>query len=114
MRENTSPYTDDRALMRAAGRGSPDAWATLVRRYQDEAVRVAFLLTGRQRQAAEHAAAALLDVFREMRRSDPEPEFRPWLPGSWSIRVVAGWADGQRGEQVIARNDAVETRPAAP
>ena len=74
-----SEQEQERALLLACCRGDEAAFARLVGRYQDLALRTAFLITN-QRQAAEDVAQnAFINAFRHLRSFDLERAFTPWF-----------------------------------
>ena len=82
------------ALCRA---GDPAGLATLVALHQDDAVRLAALIT-RDRQLAEDVAAdAFLLAFRRIGSFDPARPFRPWFRRVVATTALKGLA-ARRGE----------------
>jgi RNA polymerase sigma factor (sigma-70 family) len=69
---------DDSALAVRARDGDRDAFATLVRRHQDLAVRTAWL-AGAADDAEDAAQDAFVKAYRALGHFRPELEFRPWL-----------------------------------
>ena len=79
-------------LIARAQEGDRDAYAELVRRYQDVAVATAFLVL-RERQDAEDAVQeAFTNAFIALHRFRPDGSFRAWL-----LRIVANEARTIRG-----------------
>ena len=79
-------------LIACAQRGDREAYAELVRRYQDVAVATAFLVL-RDRQDAEDAVQeAFTNAFLALHRFRPDGSFRAWL-----LRIVANEARTIRG-----------------
>jgi len=79
-------------LIACARDGDRDAYAELVRRYQDVAVATAFLIL-RDRQDAEDAVQeAFTNAFVALRRFRPDGSFRAWL-----LRIVSNEARTIRG-----------------
>jgi RNA polymerase sigma-70 factor (ECF subfamily) len=79
-------------LIACAQEGDREAYAELVRRYQDVAVATAFLVL-RERQDAEDAVQeAFTNAFLALRRFRPDGSFRAWL-----LRIVANEARTIRG-----------------
>jgi RNA polymerase sigma-70 factor, ECF subfamily len=69
----------DHDLIRAAQRGEEPAFAELVRRHEERAVRVALALISNREDARDLAQEAFLRVFRNLERFDFEHEFTTWL-----------------------------------
>lgn len=78
---------DDAALVERALGGDQGAYAHLVRRYQQVAFRVAFLVTGSATDAEDAAQNGFIKAFGALSRFDRARPFRPWL-----LRVVANEA----------------------
>jgi RNA polymerase sigma factor (sigma-70 family) len=79
-------------LIACAQKGDREAYAELVRRYQDVAVATAFLVL-RERQDAEDAVQeAFTNAFLALHRFRPDGSFRAWL-----LRIVANEARTIRG-----------------
>lgn len=66
-------------MLLACRRGDDAACARLVGRYQDLALRTAFLLTNHRQAAEDVAQNTFLNTFRHLRRFDPDRPFRPWF-----------------------------------
>lgn len=62
-----------------------------MRRYQDHAVRVAYLLTGSADDAADAAQDGFVRAYRALNRFRPGAPFRPWL-----LTIVANAARNRR------------------
>lgn len=69
----------DHELIRAAQRGEEPAFAELVRRHEERAVRVALALISNREDARDLAQEAFLRVFRNLERFDFQHEFTTWL-----------------------------------
>jgi len=69
----------DHELIRAAQRGEEHAFAELVRRHEERAVRMAVGLVANREDARDLAQEAFLRVFRNLERFDFEYEFTTWL-----------------------------------
>lgn len=69
----------ERAALLACRRGDETACEQLVRRYQDLALRTAYLLTNHRQAAEDVAQNAFLNTFRHLRAFDAERPFRPWF-----------------------------------
>lgn len=84
--------SSEHALVARASAGDREAYAGLVRRYQDVAVATAFLVL-RERQDAEDAAQeAFARAFFGLARFRPDGSFRAWL-----LRIVVNEAYTLRG-----------------
>jgi RNA polymerase sigma-70 factor (ECF subfamily) len=75
---------DDSDLARRASNGDVDAYAALVTRHQDAAVRLAHLLGGRALDAEDVVQEAFVKAYRNLGTFRPGASFRPWL-----LRIVA-------------------------
>jgi len=69
----------DHDLIRAAQKGEEQAFAELVRRHEERAVRVALALIANREDARDLAQEAFLRVFRNLDRFDFQHEFTTWL-----------------------------------
>ena len=69
----------DHELIRSAQQGTEPAFAELVRRHEERAVRVALALVANREDARDLAQEAFLRVFRNLDRFDFEHEFTTWL-----------------------------------
>jgi RNA polymerase sigma-70 factor (ECF subfamily) len=69
----------DHDLIRAAQRGEEQAFADLVHRHEDRAVRVAMSLIANREDARDLAQEGFLRVFRNLERFDFKHEFTTWL-----------------------------------
>lgn len=70
---------DDHALIRGAQAGEEQAFAQLVKRHEERAVRVALSLVANREDARDLAQEAFLRVFRNIERFDFQHEFTTWL-----------------------------------
>lgn len=77
-------------IERARG-GDGDAYEVLVRRYQDFAFRVAFVITRDAGEAEDAAQTAFLNAHGALGRFRDGSPFRPWL-----LRIVANEARNRR------------------
>lgn len=82
---------EERAVIERAQRGDAGAYETLVRQYQDMAVRVAYLITGTAAEAEDAAQDAFVKAWGALHRFRPDAPFRPWL-----LRIVANEARNRR------------------
>jgi RNA polymerase sigma-70 factor (ECF subfamily) len=78
---------DDSTLVEQAARGNVGAYEELVRRYQDVAVRTAYLITGGAAEAEDAAQDAFVKAYYALERFRAGAPFRPWL-----LRIVANEA----------------------
>ena len=67
------------------------AYEELVRRYQDIALRTAYLITGGGAEAEDATQEALVKAYHALARFKPGAPFRPWL-----LRIVANEARNRR------------------
>lgn len=85
------PLDDESDLIERAKRGDGDAVEELVRRYQDVAFRVAYLITGDAEEAKDAAQSAFIKAYYALPRFRPGAPLRPWL-----LRIVANEARNRR------------------
>ena len=89
--------SEETALVERARAGDTIAYEGLVRRYQDLAVRTAYLITGGADAAEDAAQDAFVKAYYALARFHSGAAFRPWL-----LRIVANEArnrhkaDGRR------------------
>lgn len=69
----------DQREMERLRRGNIAALGTLVRRYQTEALRAAYLVTHDLAQAEDVVSNAFLRVFERAEQYDPQRPFGPWF-----------------------------------
>jgi len=81
------PPDIDRELAGRARRGDPAAYAELVRRYEQLAFRVAWLVCRSSAEAEDAAQEGFIKAYQALRRLRPGAEFRPWL-----LQIVANQA----------------------
>jgi RNA polymerase sigma-70 factor (ECF subfamily) len=99
----------DAALVRAAQRGSGDAFAELFRRHWPRAHRAAWLVVHDAAAAEDVAQEAFLSVLRSLDRFDRRRPFAPWLH-----RIVVNRAiDWARAHELRRELDARAAPPAA-
>ncbi len=72
-------WLDEDEALRLCRNGDTAAYAVIVRRYQSEALRFTYLITGERGAAEDAAQDAFLDAYLHIRRYDPNRPFRPWL-----------------------------------
>jgi RNA polymerase sigma factor (sigma-70 family) len=87
----------------AARRGDLSAYETLVRRYEQLAFRVAYLMLRDAAEAEDAAQEAFVRAYRALGRFRPDEPFRPWL-----LRIVANQAIS--GRRAAERRGAVAAR----
>jgi RNA polymerase sigma-70 factor (ECF subfamily) len=78
-------------LVERARNGDVAAYEELVRRYQDLAFRVAYLITGSAAEAEDAAQEGFVRAYRALNRFRPGAPLRPWL-----LRIVANAARNRR------------------
>src|SRR5437870_6047066 len=91
-------------LVERARRGDVGAYETLVRRYQDVAVRTAYVVAGGT-EAQDAAQEAFVKAYLALGRFRRGAAFRPWL-----LRIVANEAINRR--RVAGRQARLATRAA--
>lgn len=69
----------DRAAITACQRGDVEGLAVLVRRYERDALRLAWLLTGDRYLAEDIAQDSFIQAYQAIARFDASRPFRPWL-----------------------------------
>src|SRR5438067_12001461 len=103
---------EDAELVRRAQRGDVPAYEELVRRYQDVAVRTAYVVAGGA-DAPDAAQEAFMKAYRALGRLRADAPFRPWL-----LRIVGNEAINRRRAQrrreglALRAREAAEGRPA--
>ncbi|HEV3474359.1 MAG TPA: sigma-70 family RNA polymerase sigma factor [Actinomycetota bacterium] len=107
MRTNSvgSRPLEDRELIERARGGDVGAYEALVRRYQDVAVRAAYVVTGPD-EAEDAAQEAFVKAYRALARFQPDAPFRPWL-----LQIVTNEARNRR--RASGRRVALALRAAA-
>jgi len=70
-----------------AQQGDPEAFADLVRQYEEVTFRVAYLIVRDEAEARDVAQEAFLRAYRSLGRFDARRAFRPWL-----LRIVTNLA----------------------
>ncbi len=71
--------SDEANLVERARTGDETAWETLMRRHQEAAFRLAYLILGDAHEAEDAAQEAFVRAYRSLRRFDVSRPFRPWL-----------------------------------
>jgi RNA polymerase sigma-70 factor (ECF subfamily) len=94
---------EERALIVAAQGGDLAAYETLVRRYEQFAFRVAYLVLRDAAEAEDAAQEAFVRAYRALGRFRADEPFRPWL-----LRIVANQAIS--GRRAAERRGAVAAR----
>lgn len=82
---------DERAVTLQAQQGDPEAFGVLVRRYEDAAFRVAYLIVRDEAEAQDVAQEAFVRAYRSLGQFDARQPFRPWL-----LRIVTNLAINSR------------------
>jgi RNA polymerase sigma factor (sigma-70 family) len=82
---------EDMDLAARARRGDTGAYEELVRRYQEVAFRVAYLVTGSAQEAEDAAQDGFIKAFQALDRFTPGMPFRPWL-----LRIVSNEARNRK------------------
>jgi RNA polymerase sigma factor (sigma-70 family) len=101
---------EETELIERAKRGDVDAYAEIVRRYQDVAARTAYLVTGTAAEAEDAAQEAFVKAYYALGRFRAGAPFRPWL-----LRIVTNEARNRRKAAVRHPQvglEAAELRPA--
>jgi len=94
---------DETAVVLRAKQGDPEAFATLVRRHEELAFRVAYLIVRDAAEAEDVAQEGFVRAYRSLRRFDARRPFRPWL-----LRIVTNLAINSR--RSARRRDATAER----
>ncbi|HEV8572213.1 MAG TPA: sigma-70 family RNA polymerase sigma factor [Actinomycetota bacterium] len=82
---------EDAELIERARRGDTGSYGELVRRYQEVAVRTAYVVAGNAADAEEAAQEAFVKAYRALVRFRGDAPFRPWL-----LAIVANEARNRR------------------
>ena len=85
------PALEESALVEQARCGDLGAYEELVQRYQEVAVRTAYLITGDAAGAEDIAQEAFVKAYYALARFHAGASFRPWL-----LRIVANEARNRR------------------
>lgn len=78
-------------LIERARKGDLDAFGELLRAYQAEARRLAYVVTGQTDDAEDAVQEAFVKAWRSLASFDPDRPFRPWL-----LKIVANEAKMRR------------------
>jgi len=81
------PELDELAAIAQAQQGDVEAFASLVRQYQEIAFRTAYLIVRDDAEAQDVTQEAFLRAYRGLSRFDRHRSFRPWL-----LRIVTNEA----------------------
>ncbi|MEX1253453.1 MAG: sigma-70 family RNA polymerase sigma factor [Dehalococcoidia bacterium] len=81
------PELDEPAAIARAQQGDVEAFASLVRQYEEIAFRTAYLIVRDEAEAQDVAQEAFLRAYRGLSRFDRHRSFRPWL-----LRIVTNEA----------------------
>jgi RNA polymerase sigma-70 factor (ECF subfamily) len=103
--------TEETDLIERASRGDVVAYEELVRRYQDVAVRTAYVVGGSGDDAEDVAQEAFVKAYAALGRFRSGSPFRPWL-----LRIVANEARNRRrsaGRRARLAVRAAEDRPSS-
>ena len=82
-----NPITDEPQLIARVQRGDTQAYAALVRAYEQVAFRAAFLILRDPDEAADAAQEAIVRAYRALGSFKVDRPFRPWL-----LRIVTNQA----------------------
>lgn len=77
--ERREPILQDEELVRRFQRGETDAFDPLYRRYRDQALRMAYLITGSRSDAEDVVQETFVSCYRQLGRLREPSRFRPWL-----------------------------------
>jgi RNA polymerase sigma-70 factor (ECF subfamily) len=95
-------HPDDTLLVRRARGGDRDAYASLVRRYQGLALRVASL-AGPAADAEDAVQEAFVKAYRSLPRFDERRPFRPWLLAIVANEARSRGRSAQRATALVDR-----------
>ena len=98
----TETHPDDTLLVRRARGGDRDAYASLVRRYQTIALRVASL-AGPTADAEDAVQEAFVKAYRSLPRFDEGRPFRPWLLAIGANEARSRGRSAQRATALVDR-----------
>ena len=79
------------ALVERARRGDFGAYEELVRRYQEVAFRIAYVITGSAAEAEDAAQEGFIRAYQALGRFRVGAPFRPWL-----VRIIGNAARNRR------------------
>lgn len=95
-------HMEDAELAALAHAGDREAFGELVRRYADQARRVARAVLGDEAEADDAAQDAFLSALKNLGRYDPGRPFGPWL-----LRIVANAATDRRRRRKVRTADMI-------
>jgi RNA polymerase sigma-70 factor (ECF subfamily) len=96
------PKSSERAILRAAQDGEPEAIDSLVRHHWPDLYRVALLVTHDPAGAEDIAQESMLAALDNLHRFDRRHRLRPWLHRIATNRAI-DWARGNRRRDELAR-----------
>jgi RNA polymerase sigma-70 factor (ECF subfamily) len=99
---DTETHPDDTLLVRRARGGDRDAYASLVRRHQGIALRVA-ALAGPTADAEDAVQEAFVKAYRSLPRFDEGRPFRPWLLAIVANEARSRGRSAQRATALVDR-----------
>ncbi|HEY7064964.1 MAG TPA: RNA polymerase sigma factor [Chloroflexota bacterium] len=99
----STEHSEDTALIVAAQGGDLAAYETLVRRYEQVAFRVAYLVLHDAAAAEDAAQEAFVRAYRALDRFRPDEPFRPWLLRIVANQAISGRRAAERQGAVLAR-----------
>jgi RNA polymerase sigma-70 factor (ECF subfamily) len=109
----SSIEVDERALVRAAQRGSAEAMERLYRAHWPRAYRAAYLVVHDAAGAEDIAQEAFLAAVRALDRFDRRRPFGPWLHRIVVNRAI-DWARARALRSEVAADDSLAAEPDAP
>lgn len=77
--ETERDHTSDRELIRKCQAGNEDAFATLTRRYYQQAFAMAFYRVNNREAALDISQDAFVRIYRNISRFEPDKPFAAWL-----------------------------------
>lgn len=91
---------EDEELVRRFQQGERDAFDPLYRRYRDQALRMAYLITGSRSDAEDVVQETFVTCYRQLAKLREPSRFRPWLLRSLSRAAWRACARSRREEPV--------------
>jgi len=98
----------DRDLVEAAGRGSPEAFEELVRRYQGAIVNLARAMTASDADADDLAQETFVRVWRSVGKFRGESTFKTWIYGI-ALNVIRTYRGRRARLLQIFRSPTIES-----
>ena len=89
--ETAAAEADEAGLVRRARRGDEAAWEAIVRRHQEPAFRLAYLILGDAADAEDAAQETFIRAYMALERFDDSRPLRPWL-----LSIAANLARNRR------------------